>query len=244
MAYSRSFDIRSYELSPSAEVRLTSIANYLQELAYQHARKLGLGYDDLKNNGRLWVLSRMRIEMLTYPVWNDEVWIETWPSGIDRLFALRDFRITGKNGRLLGKASTAWLIIDLESRRIIRPGKLHDCFSSVIEEDRVFNTGLVKLDRPAQIRFEMKHKVGFSDLDILGHVNNVRYIEWCIDAALEYSKQRRNVAGIEINYLHEARLGNTVLIQIGEGPEEVMHFSGKDVESETEYFRARIVFGP
>jgi acyl-ACP thioesterase len=109
--FSSEFKISSFDLNPKGRARLTAMANFFQEMAYHHANELGLGYDDMKSRKTTWVLSRMRIHMKRYPEWNELIVLETWPSGAERLFALRDFRVLDSGGEIIGMASTAWLIL-------------------------------------------------------------------------------------------------------------------------------------
>ncbi len=142
--FKKEFTITSYELNPGGEARLTTMANYFQEVAYHHANELGFGYDQMKERRSLWMLSRMKIKMLKYPAWKDRVVVETWPSGIDKLFALRDFRVCDTRGEVLGIATTYWLIVHLDTHRPIRPGVELERFSNIEYGDPVFDSKLEK----------------------------------------------------------------------------------------------------
>ncbi len=214
--FSKEFTIASYELDPRGEARLTTMANYFQEVAYHHANQLGFGYNQMKERRTLWMLSRMKIRMLKLPVWNDTTVVETWPSGIDKLFALRDFRVTDISGELLGVATTCWLIVDMNTHRPIRPGVELERFSKIVFGDPVFESNLEKIVVPDAHGFLGKHKVVFSDVDIVGHVNNVKYMEWSIDAVMPAGLTDRAIGEFEINFLHEALMGNHVVIRGGE----------------------------
>lgn len=217
--FRKEFTISSYELNPRGEARLTTMANYMQEVAYHHASELGFGFDQMKERQTLWMLSRMRIRMYGYPVWNDTIVVETWPSGIDKIFATRDFRVTDLSGNVLGVASTYWLIVNLENHRPVRPGMELARFSEIIYGEEVFETKLVKLEVPEGTEMLGKHRVQFSDLDIVGHVNNVKYMEWCVDAAMPEGLTDKAIGEFEINFLHEALLGNHVVLKGVEGVE-------------------------
>lgn len=210
--FQKEFTISSYELNPRGVARLTCIANYLQEVAYHHAGELGFGYEQMKERRTLWMLSRLKIQMFAYPVWNEKIVVETWPSGIHKLFAMRDFRIRDAQGEVMGIASSYWLIVDLDSHRPLRPGIEMQRFSSIEYGEPVFEALLEKLEMPEDGERFGQHKVVFSDLDIVGHVNNVKYIEWCIDASMSEEGLDKNISEFEINFLHEAVLGNDVLI--------------------------------
>jgi medium-chain acyl-[acyl-carrier-protein] hydrolase len=221
-SFQKEFTIVSYELNPRGKARLTAMANYLQEVAYHHANELGFGYDQMKERRTLWMLSRMKIQMFRYPVWNDKGVVETWPSGIDNVFALRDFRIYDSRGEVTGIATTYWLIVHLDTHRPIRPGAELDRYSSIDYGDPVFDSKLEKIRLPGDVSPLGQHTVVFSDLDIQGHVNNVKYLEWSIDASMTKDSLDRAIGVFEINFQHEALLGNHVKI------------SGIDESSDTE----------
>ncbi len=240
--FQKEFTVSSYELNPHGKARLTAMANYFQEIAYHHANELGFGYDQMKDRRTLWMLSRMRIQMFTYPVWNDRVVVETWPSGIEKLFALRDFRVKDKAGNILGIATTYWLIVHLDTHRPIRPGAELDRFSIIDYGDPVFDSKLEKIDVPADIAPLDHHTVVYSDLDIVGHVNNVKYMEWCIDTSISESSNERPISNFEINFLHEATLGDHVLINGGNNGKYSRTLQAQREEDGRDLIRAKIEF--
>jgi len=210
--FSREFSISSFDLNPRGQARLTAMANFFQELAYHHANQLGFGYSDMKERNTTWALSRMRIRMDKYPVWDDTIRMETWPSGVDKLLALRDFRIWNSWGEKIGVASTAWLILDLETHRLIRPKDALEHFKLIVHPEQVFEEPLEKIEISEALSFLNLRRVVFSDLDIVGHVNNVKYMEWCIDALSKRNESEREIREFEINFSQEALFGDEIEI--------------------------------
>ncbi|MCK5066052.1 MAG: hypothetical protein KAR16_01375 [Bacteroidales bacterium] len=239
--FSKEFSISSYDLNPKGKARLTTMANFFQELAYHHASKLGFGYDDMKARQTTWVLSRMRIRMDSYPVWDDRIAMETWPSGVDKLFALRDFRIRNSEGKVIGMASTAWLILNIETHRLIRPKEALEHFKLIVHPEQVFAYPLDKIDVPDETRVLSHHSVVFSDLDIIGHVNNVKYMEWCIDSVIASSNPEREIREFEINFNHEALFGDKVEIRGHDLSGEETRFLATRKGDGKEIIRARMV---
>lgn len=238
--FSQHFKISSFDLNPQGQARLTTMANFFQEIAYHHANELGLGYEAMKRMNHIWALSRMRIRMHRYPVWNENIRIETWPSGAEKLFALRDFRVLDAEGREIGMASTAWLILDLETHRLIRPKELMEQFKMIIHDLQMFGSPLDKITYPGETSVLNQHKVLFSDLDIVGHVNNVKYMEWCIDAHTTEENAGRNIQEFEINFNHEALLGDSITIEgVESGPGEI-YFRGRREVDGREIISARM----
>jgi medium-chain acyl-[acyl-carrier-protein] hydrolase len=221
----KEFIISSYDLNPRGQARLTTMANIFQEVAYHHASELGLGYDDMKSRNITWVLSRMRIRMNRYPVWNDRITLETWPSGAERLFALRDFKVMDQNGEVIGLASTAWLILDIDTHRLIRPKEITDQFKMIIRDVQMFDKPLDKISVPGETKLLHHHSVVYSDLDIVGHVNNVKYMEWCIDTVTSDINDQKEIRELEINFNHEALFGDRIGIYGNTQPDGEYYFS-------------------
>ena len=238
--FTKEFTISSYDLNPKGQARLTSLANFFQEVAYHHASELGLGYDDMKSRKTTWVLSRMRIHMKRYPVWNEQIRLETWPSGAERLFALRDFRVLDDKGKIIGMASTAWLILDIDTHRLIRPKEMMEQFKLIIHDVQMFANPLDKIAIPCATRLLKKHRVVFSDLDIVGHVNNVKYMEWCIDAASSAENAEEEISELEINFNHEALFGDKIDIRGCEPTGGESYFSANRDSDGQEIITARI----
>ena len=238
--YSKEFSISSYDLNPKGRARLTTMANFFQELAYHHANKLGFGYRDMKARQTTWVLSRMRIRMESYPGWDDRIVIETWPSGVDKLFALRDFRIRDSEGKVMGVASTAWLILNIETHRLIRPKEALEHFKLIVHPEQVFKEALNKIEVSGETRPLSQHSVVFSDLDIVGHVNNVKYMEWCIDSVTAGSDPEREIREFEINFNQEALFGDKIGIRGEDYSESETRFLATREGDQKEIIRARM----
>jgi medium-chain acyl-[acyl-carrier-protein] hydrolase len=238
--FTREFTISSYDLNPKGQARLTSMADFFQEVAYHHASELGLGYDDMKSRKTTWVLSRMRIHMKRYPGWNDTIKLETWPSGAERLFALRDFRVLDSKGEVIGMASTAWLILDIDSHRLIRPKEMMEQFKMIVHDVQMFEAPLDKIPVPGETRLLKQHDVAFSDLDIVGHVNNVRYMEWCIDAVTTTENAEKEIRELEINFNHEALLGDRIRISGSENAGDETYFNATREKDGQEIISARL----
>ena len=62
--------------------------------------------DTLNAQGFTWMLHRLHILLHKMPLMEEIVTIETWPSGIDRLFALRDYRMFREDGEELVRATS------------------------------------------------------------------------------------------------------------------------------------------
>jgi acyl-ACP thioesterase len=226
--------IRSFDVDPQSTARLPVFCRYMQEAAYLHAEHLGLGHSHLIPLNQAWVLSRMRIEVERLPKWGETIKLRTWPSGRDRLFYYRDFEITDGDGKVLLRASTAWFIIDIEKRERTIPDWWNASDLSI--GPKVFESKITRLKSWGYIEGESLN-VNYGDLDLNGHVSNIRYVEWILNSLpLEFHRQHQ-IQTLEVNYLAEAVYGHTVSVCSAETtPLEFNHGISADG---AELFRAR-----
>ena len=222
--YEDTFSIASYESDASGSLSLYSLFNHFQELAGSHASYLQVGYDALRELNLAWILSRIKVQVLSIPRWGETVHLATWPKGIDRLFALRDFCVTNGQGQILVNATSAWLLVDIAKGRPRRieslPIDLH--FPGA---PHAIPESLDKISMPEGLHPALEKPIWPSDLDTNRHVNNAQYVKWVTDCFSEEQFQNRRLNSLQINYLEETLLGDTVQL-----------FTSIPGKSTTEYF--------
>ena len=91
LQFEKEYRVHVYETGPDGKLNLYSLFNYMQDIASDHAEKLGFGRNDLMRDNRFWVLSRMYAVFHKLPLWGNSLIMKTWPDGTDRLFALRSY---------------------------------------------------------------------------------------------------------------------------------------------------------
>lgn len=204
--------IPCYQTDASWRLKPAAFMDLAQEMANRHATVLGFGYDNLIKTKTAWILSRMNIKFEKTPLWRDEVSLTTWHKGLNRLFFLRDFIMKDKEGNECVKATTSWLVLNLETRRLVRDPYLMD--EGTTCSDNVIETPADKVQMPKDIEPELivEHKVAYSDVDLNGHTNNAMYMHWAMDA-VDYSvASARPVREMTINFNHETKAEDIVKI--------------------------------
>ena len=208
------FKVRSYECGPDGRATLPTICNLFQEAASLHAAFLGFGKGDFAAAGEniSWVLTRMVVKMNRYPVWEDELTVETFPRGGRKIVAWRDFEVKDAQGETLGVASSEWMIIDLSTR------KIHAIPEKVFAANDPKNTPVLGLEPFAKFRFpaeadgDIRQSETFtamkSQIDLNGHVNNVHYISWMLEPC-----EGRCPAEMEVVFRSETFAGDEVRVE-------------------------------
>ncbi|MGD8523849.1 MAG: thioesterase [Desulfobacterales bacterium] len=204
------FRIRSYEVDCHGKLSMLSIFNFMQEAASSHADALGVSIQQLLCENYTWLLSRVKITMTSYPAWTDDLTVMTWPSGMQRLFALRDFQFKDQKDSIVGAALSAWLVIDTHKRRPVRIAPFIKRLKPV-EGDHILPGPLDKLQPLDTHDSERKFQVRFRDLDINQHVNNTSYVEWILESMPAAVKKDAILTELEINFLAESFLHDRII---------------------------------
>ena len=239
----QNFSIRSYEVDCHSRLSIVSVFNFMQEAASQHADALGVSIQQLLSENYTWLLSRLKIKMNMYPAWNDQLTVNTWPSGIQRLFALRDFELTDRANRTVGTALSAWLVVDTVKKRPVRVSSFVDRLKPV-EGDHILPDQLGKLPPIDNYCHERKFRVRFGNLDINQHVNNACYVEWMLEGMPVDILNELALAELEINFLAESFLHDRVAARcrpLNSGSREFQHSLIREADGQ-ELVRARTVW--
>ncbi len=216
-AWKEEFFVRVYETDCTGKFRASSLFNYFQEIAGNHVVALGIGYEVLKELGYVWFLSRARVRIRRLPSWGESGVVETWHAAMDGLTYIRDFRMTDAAGNVLLGASTGWLLMDTENFRPHLPDALPIPLPAN-DRGRALDEPLKKLVPLPAIRPVYGRTVLLSDIDLNNHVNNARYLEWIFDCYDDAFVRSHAPGLIQVNYVGEATLGDSVALGRGEDP--------------------------
>lgn len=217
LVYERPYRVNTYEADASGRLSIPGLFNYLQDAAARHATELKFGREHLEQENRFWVLSRILVKIDIIPDWEEEIILRTWPSGVDKLFALRDFEIIGLNGKKYGGATSCWLMVSRQNRRPVRPDKLLEDMNMEMRKESFPERYPSKLPGLVNASYVSPViPVRYSDLDINMHVNNVQYIKWVIDTYPLDFILGNEIKSAEVNYLSESVPGDEITVHVSE----------------------------
>ncbi len=229
LTHKEDFVLKTDQTDTKQALRFFSFMCIAQEMAGVHATKLKFGYEELMAHNEVWVLSRAHIRFINPPKWRDKITIETWHKGKTGLFWNRDFALYGPTGSTDVVATTAWVIMNTITRRIDRHtpfDQKEEVVSNSLQRDAI-ETPCDKIAIPQGKLEEVREKkVLYSDIDMNGHANNAKYIEWIIDSLpIEFISQKE-ITDLKINYISEAQLGETLKISSGKYDDNRIYIEG------------------
>lgn len=189
------------------------LGNHLLNAAGNHSQRRGWGIGALNETRHTWVLSRLCIEMEEMPRQYEHIEISTWVEGVMRLFTNRNFAVRRPDGTPLGYARSVWAMIDLETRKPCDLLSLYDgdILRYVVSPDEnvcpIGGHGRFRFREPRLVRTIDTH---YSDVDINGHINSIKYIEHILDLFPGERFGRQRVRRFEIAYKAESYLGDSL----------------------------------
>ncbi|WAA10793.1 acyl-[acyl-carrier-protein] thioesterase [Fervidibacillus albus] len=211
--YKKQFHIDLRDVDFKKQLKLSSLFSYFQEAANEAADVLGYGIDRLQSEFHVgWVLVRMRVEIIDMPIWNETITIETWPLEPNRMEFHRDYLVFDSSGNIRIRAISDWVIIDMDNRRLKRSEHIGLVYPEIIKE-RAIDKRLRKLNDFGNVEQSYKKVIGYSDIDINGHLNNSNYIDYIMDCFPVEDHQKYITKAIEVHFLRELLPGETLTVR-------------------------------
>ena len=177
--FSKDWEINFTQCTPNGYLKYTDLCNLLQLTAAAHSELGGISFSDMQEFNQAWVLSRMRVEISKLPKWKDTVTIKTWINTLENSRSVRALEVYVNGIKVVG-SETFWVVINTEKRRpeaLALPFEHFEIFPEKKATEKSFSKIQLADDKE-----DVLHKVVvLSDLDIVNHVNNVKYLEWCLD---------------------------------------------------------------
>ena len=186
------------------------LGNHLLNCAGFHASERGFGIAEVNENHYTWVLSRLAIELEDMPRQYEPFSIDTWVENVYRLFTDRDFALVNKEGQTIGYARSVWAMISMETRKPADLLSLHGGSLTDYVCDRE-----CPIDKPGRIKVSTEEPVWvyqtrYSDIDINGHVNSIKYIEHILDLFPMETFKEKQVKRFEMAYVAESYYGDSL----------------------------------
>jgi acyl-ACP thioesterase len=192
--------LKTYQTDRFGNIRPLMLMNELQAVADNHAEILGCGRTYCIEHGLAWVVTHYLVDIIELPRESEELEFITWPSAHDVLKAVRDFEVRGNDGRLMVRATSQWLLIDISTRRPLKLAE-HLPGWDVIPQ-RAYERTFEKFpDFEAQKTRAMHCR--YDDIDVNQHINNAVYAVWATESAGFDFRNKRKLRGMELNFKKE-----------------------------------------
>ena len=182
----------------------------LLSLQVSGMQSIELGVSDktiLEDYNLVWIITDYDIEVARLPHFAEEITIETEALSYNRLFCYRRFTIYDEAGQELIHMMATFVLMDRDSRKVhaVEP-------EIVVPYQSDFDKKLIRGPRyePLEELVSKDYHVRFYDLDMNGHVNNSKYLDWIFevmgaDFLTQYIPKK-----INLKYVKEVRPGGVI----------------------------------
>jgi acyl-ACP thioesterase len=208
--FSKDWEINFTQCMPNGSLKYTDLCNILQLTAAAHSEIGGISFSDMQEFNQAWVLSRMRVEITKLPKWKDVVTVKTWINTLENSRSVRALELYVNGNKMVG-CETFWAVFNTEIRRpeaLALPFEHFELYPENKATQKPFSK--ISLNHETEMVFEKT--VVLSDLDNVNHVNNVKYLEWCLDYVDVELILNQKIASFEMNFMKELSLKDKVAI--------------------------------
>jgi len=207
---SKDWNINFTQCTPNGYLKYTDLCNMLQLTAAAHSEIGGISFQDMQEFDQAWVLSRMRVEINQLPKSGDTVTVKTWINSLENSRSVRALEMYVNEKKIVG-SETFWAVFNTKKRRpeaLALPFKHFELYP----DNKATVTGFSKINLNNEKETIFEKTIFLSDLDIVNHVNNVKYLEWCLDLVAPNLILDQKLKSFEMNFLKELSLLDKVYI--------------------------------
>lgn len=203
--YQQNFSINDSAVDCFGRLKPSMLLFYVQEVAGVHASSLGAGYDALMAKNLFWAILRTRVQITRLPCTGETIRLETWPMPTTRVAYPRSVVAYDSEGQEIFRAISLWCLVDKASRSMVLPGKSGVMVNGHLRGNELAVPGSMAIK---SLSNTCQRQVLYSDLDVNGHMNNTRYMEWMNDLLPSTFHRNNQISEITIYYHAEALEGD------------------------------------
>ena len=216
------------DVAPDGKMSFGGLLRILQETACIASDLCGFGIKDIPTKGLHWILMGWRAEFFHRPGWNEPISVETWPRTMEGFASDRDFLVYAGDTPV-ARATSRWYLLSAVTGKLTRvTDDVRACYP--IEEETVFDEPLPGNGKSLpQAEETFSTPVCRRDIDTNSHVNNLRYLDYALEA-LPQTVYDDLPNRVEIIYRKQILPGTTVHCLYGlteEGVHQVEICSGE-----------------
>jgi medium-chain acyl-[acyl-carrier-protein] hydrolase len=204
------YEINFLQCYPNGLLKYTDLCNIFQITAGIHADLGGISFSDMQKHHQAWVMSKMRLEIISLPKWKEKITVKTWIKSLENSRSIRCLELYLGNDKLVG-CETYWAVLNTQIRRPENLALPHEHFIKYPEQSAT-EKSIKRINLDVSFEKISDYKVQLSDLDIVNHANNVKYLEWCLNTIDRKLVLKQHIKCFEMNFLKELNLNDEIII--------------------------------
>ena len=203
--------VKYFDIGKNNKLSLKSLVAILQEAAGCHSDKAGYGLNDIPNTHFSWLLLNWKVKMFSHPAVNEELHIKTWPRSLEKFYCYRDFEVYDGNNNLIAIASSKWIAINVDTKKIIKVAPaIIDAYGGNVDKNVFEDPFEEKIAAPENAKLNFEYTIQRRDIDTNGHVNNSYYIDFALEALDEKTYTQNEFNNLEVVYKKEIKYSDKI----------------------------------
>ena len=213
--YKKTFEITDLVSDRFGKLKPSAVCYFVQEVAGQHFSHMALTAD-LEHQNLFWAIIRHRVQITRLPRRGENITVETWPMPTTRVAYPRSVVAYDEKGQELFRSISLWVLMDKTSRAMVLPGKSGIAVRGILRGGELPRPNSLT---PIVLSSEANRRVCFTDLDVNGHMNNCRYLDWAADLLPSAFHENHTLTDVTMCYLAETREGDALALSWEMGQE-------------------------
>ena len=233
--YTKKFHIPSFAADRFDRLKPSYLLGLAQEVAGDHSALLEADY---ANTGLYWVVTRLKVQITRLPASGETVTLETWPMPTTRVAFPRSTIAYDEQGQEVFRMLSLWVLMDPASRAMVLPGKSGVAIEGTV---RGLEPAIPRSLAPQAMENQMLRRVHYTQLDVNGHMNNTRYLDWVEDLLPAQFHWEHPVKEFTVCYLNEAMEGEEVALNWQLDGEGCLHVHAVESTGGKRVFSAEVL---
>ncbi|MBQ8238834.1 MAG: hypothetical protein IJZ39_11900 [Oscillospiraceae bacterium] len=216
LMYTQEFHILGSSVDRYGRLKESMLLYYIQEVAGIHGSALGASFEALAARNLFWAIIRQKVQITRLPMAGETIRLETWAMPATRTYYPRSTVAYDAAGNEIFRAIGMWVLMDVNTRAMVLPGKSDVHVEGLLTGTELKAPGSLA---PKSLLNAAVRRVGYTDLDRNGHMNNTRCLEWINDLLPSHFHKEHIPAEFTVCYHSEAREGDELQLhwQVLEG---------------------------
>lgn len=201
--YEQYFVVDYFDCDTEGNLNIVDFCKLIQIASAQHSVLGGISFWDLQTVNQAWVVNKFRVEITRVPKWQETIKVVTWIEKLDGIRSVRNFEVFIGDEKVAG-ASSLWVILNTVRRRPEAMTLPHDHFIKYADKKGISGE-FFKYGKPETLNKLTDSQVQYSDLDMVNHVTNIKYLEWIVDAIKMNDLKMNSIKVVDMVFQKELR---------------------------------------
>ena len=192
----------------NGHIKLPGVILLSLQVSGMQSIELGVSDKDmLEQHNLVWIITDYDIDVTRLPRFAEEITIETEALTYNRLFCYRRFTIFDEEGEAIIQMMASFVLMDRDSRKVhaVEP-EIVAPYQSEFSKKLLRGPKYPNLENPVNKDYHVR----FYDLDMNGHVNNSKYLDWIFEVMGADFLTQHIPQKINLKYVKEVRPGGMI----------------------------------